>query len=850
MCCSKKTTGIILVAVLLIQLIVVGSLSADALNQATRPNAETTNGYPISLSVKTDADSYFLWDVASITVSIRNESENKIKNISCVSAFDGLQPVRKSSTLQCSKDVLNAGESFTYSYSVMLQPNKTNIFFRAFLMIKSFFVGRLSAPGYTIDENKSITKENVTMKFSSVIITDTVFIQYDYETNIINTAGETDFFFETQKLVDETMTDQNFDPEKAKNDDYYACRVIAKCNDLSSLDYQGLQADTVVTGEDGAVVLQFANRDLAVACTEKLQNLQSIEYAEPDAYVSLMPETVIEDVPGADSLSWGESFIKADQYSQYLSYNNKNDLIKIAVVDTGVQTDHPFLKNKILASGANFVGGANTDYQDYNGHGTHVAGIIADCVNNLNIKIMPVRVLDASGSSYRLSVANGIRYAANNGADVINLSLGGGHSSYTDDAIEYAIQTKGAVICVASGNGDEWGKGTNTSGLCPAHMEEVIVVGALSSDGKIAPFSNFGASVDVAAPGVRIASSYKDGQFKVLSGTSMATPHVSAVAAMLLLEHPHASPAQIETLVKQYCKDLGATGRDDYFGTGCPNLYDAIPDCRIQFNTNGGNAIADINTKNSSSVTLPTPKKSYRITYKANGGTISSTSQTAYCPFDGWYTLPNFSSDRLEENSLHMVLRDETLYAKWNDAKPNFKNLNPTRQNYRFVGWFTASSGGTEYTALTPVTKNITLYAHWEQIMLTVPNLIGNSYQNAKNTLTAMGFNVSLQSQYNSADSGKVFQQSPSANTQAAQGSTVTIYYSLGQKPIGINDWVVFAGGDTWGTVGDWNTYKYRDASEVRITDIWNDYYGIAYNPDPSYPRICWVHKSLIYPIY
>ena len=121
----------------------------------------------------------------------------------------------------------------------------------------------------------------------------------------------------------------------------------------------------------------------------------------------------------------------------------------MAVVDSGVDTSHPFLKNKTVG-GKDFVDNDNTP-NDENSHGTHVAGTIIDCVGSANVKIMPVRVLNAKGSGSVSMVSLGIKYAANNNADVINLSLGGRHSAVQDAAVQYAVG-KGSTVIIAAGN--------------------------------------------------------------------------------------------------------------------------------------------------------------------------------------------------------------------------------------------------------------------------------------------------------------------------------------------------------------------------------------------------------------
>ncbi|MBP2000030.1 thermitase [Paenibacillus shirakamiensis] len=207
--------------------------------------------------------------------------------------------------------------------------------------------------------------------------------------------------------------------------------------------------------------------------------------------------------------------------------------IKIAVVDTGVQPNHPELAGKLLP-GYNYVDG-NTNTADGNGHGTHVAGIAAASTNNgVGIagmaplaSIIPIRSLDNNGSGLTSSVANGIVYAANNGANVVNLSLGSpANDSFLQAAVQYAWD-RGAVVIAAAGNDN------SSTPVYPAFLSGVVSVASTNASDVKSSFSNYGYWVDVAAPGDQILSTYLTSSYAYLSGTSMSTPHVSGLAALL-----------------------------------------------------------------------------------------------------------------------------------------------------------------------------------------------------------------------------------------------------------------------------------------------------------------------------
>jgi thermitase len=295
-----------------------------------------------------------------------------------------------------------------------------------------------------------------------------------------------------------------------------------------------------------------------------------VEYAEPNyiAHVFITPSDLYWNS------QWGMTKIEAPAA---WDITTGSDSVTIAIVDTGVDLLHPDLKDK-LVSGYDFANGDSSP-QDDHGHGTHVAGIAAAKTNNgigvaglsWRAKIMPVKVLDNYGSGGYEDVANGIIYAANNGADIINLSLGGpAFSSVLEDAVEYAHDL-GCVVVAATGN-------NNSSVSYPARYPEVIAVAATDSNDQRASFSNYGPEVDVAAPGVSIRSTYWWGgsTYGWLNGTSQAGPHVAGLAALIWSVNSDLSNIQVESIIKQTADDLGAAGRDSYYGFGRINARRAL----------------------------------------------------------------------------------------------------------------------------------------------------------------------------------------------------------------------------------------------------------------------------------
>ena len=315
------------------------------------------------------------------------------------------------------------------------------------------------------------------------------------------------------------------------------------------------QAEAVVANA------QAADGTLAVAVEEKQRLVSTADVAA----------SATND-PNFGS-QWGLSRLQAEASWQVSRGAGQT----VAVVDTGVSPE-PDLAPQLL-TGWDYVAGHADGRSDSNGHGTHVAGIIAATANNglggsglaPSTKVLPVRALDASGSGYWSDVANGIVYAVNQGAGVINLSLGG-HSGNASlqAAIDYAT-SNGRVVVAAAGN-----DGTNVPNY-PAAYPGVIGVAASDQSDAVASFSNSGSAVDVTAPGVGILSTVPGG-YASMSGTSMATPFVSAAAAMIrsAAVARGLGSVNVESVLASSAIDIGAHGRDLTSGAGLINPRNAL----------------------------------------------------------------------------------------------------------------------------------------------------------------------------------------------------------------------------------------------------------------------------------
>lgn len=314
-----------------------------------------------------------------------------------------------------------------------------------------------------------------------------------------------------------------------------------------------------------------------------------VEYAEPDFIAEAVqapsgktppgktPPT--EDPPEATAATndplylqqWGLPKIKAS-----LAWDlSKGDGVLIAILDTGVDQDHPDLAGKIDANQRNFTTSSTVD--DVYGHGTHVAGIAAAVTNNAagvagtgyNAKVLNGKVLGDNGGGYYSWIAEGLTWAADSGARVANLSLGGSFGSAAlESAVNYAWG-RGTVVVAAAGNSGSSAK------FYPAAYTNAIAVAATDSKDKKASFSNFGSKwVDVAAPGVSILSTTNNGSYASWSGTSMATPFVSGTAALVWASSHGTSAGAVRSRIESGADRIAGTGKYWYWGR--INAYNAV----------------------------------------------------------------------------------------------------------------------------------------------------------------------------------------------------------------------------------------------------------------------------------
>jgi thermitase len=353
--------------------------------------------------------------------------------------------------------------------------------------------------------------------------------------------------------------------------------------------------DTIAgTTATGVTIVRLDRHEQVEAKVARYRKLPGVRYAEPN----FIARAALSD-PNDPSLSkqWNLSKIEAIAgWGVYPGAYTSGNGVRIGVVDTGIDSAHPDLADgrvrtdlggNCLSSSGCTTGAALDD----NGHGTHVAGIAAAATNNavgvaglaFDSTLVPVKVLDASGNGPYASIANGIVWAVDHGARVVNLSLGGTASSQTlCDAVAAVLQ-RGAIVVAAAGNNG------SSAPFYPAACPGSIGVAATTSADARASYSDTGSpNVFVSAPGDSIYSTYRGGGYATMSGTSMATPLVSALAALLAGEGPGRSPGDVkQVLATTSDKVGGGYGTDPYgtcagctwsssFGYGRINVYRAL----------------------------------------------------------------------------------------------------------------------------------------------------------------------------------------------------------------------------------------------------------------------------------
>lgn len=359
-----------------------------------------------------------------------------------------------------------------------------------------------------------------------------------------------------------------------------SAELVVGVRGLSSRDYAELME--LITKYEGEVVNKVSlgnSVDEAItvdvplpsvaAFAEEAQAAQVSNYIEPN--FKFKAHFVPNDPYWGTQ--WGPAKIEAD-YAWNITTGNSSVLV--AVVDTGIDWNHSDLAANYVSLGYDWVY-EDAYPMDDNGHGTHVAGIIAASINNelgiaglAQVSIMAEKVLDWKGEGYEDDLANAILHAADQGANIISMSLGSSEESMLVRVAVMRAYSEGVLLVASAGN-----DATNARSY-PAAYDEVIAVTATDQSDNPAWFTNYGEWVELSAPGVNIYSTLLNDNFGYKSGTSMATPHVSGVAALIWSLYPEETRDDIRNKLRDTADDLGEVGFDPYYGYGRVNAKKAV----------------------------------------------------------------------------------------------------------------------------------------------------------------------------------------------------------------------------------------------------------------------------------
>jgi hypothetical protein len=388
------------------------------------------------------------------------------------------------------------------------------------------------------------------------------------ETNLVIQPTVQELAVVTNKSESSNTTEE---PQTA-NSDWMSGQVVVHFNpsipvneQIARLTTQGLEITSSII--ELGVLIVTVPAGLEQETVSAISLLDGIQYAEPVYKASALDVTPND--PGFENQGDMTAINAPGGWAYFTGSSN----VIIAIIDTGVNSSQPDLAGKVLP-GYNYVVD-NNNSEDDNGHGTHVAGIAAAIGNNStgiagmdwSAKILPIKVLNSFGMGSALSVSQGIIYAVDHGAKIINLSLGfTTNPTLVANAVEYAYQ-HGVTVVASTGN-------TNGAVTYPAALPHVIAVGAVDNEGNRWSLSNYGPEIDLVAPGVDIYSTNRSG-YGTRTGTSMAAAHVSGLAALLEGMYP-LSPDQIKASMTNTSRDLGTTGWDAFFGNGMIQVKDAL----------------------------------------------------------------------------------------------------------------------------------------------------------------------------------------------------------------------------------------------------------------------------------
>lgn len=388
---------------------------------------------------------------------------------------------------------------------------------------------------------------------------------------IINITSFNNFIYAVEN------TNENNDSAKEKTSSSNS--LIVETSNINKIEKND-NVENVLEIAENTYIVDYKSETIANEELNNLKNDSSVNAVLPDIKVSIVEdETTSIQSYNKNYLSWGYESTGMDHYIDYLSYKSKSN-IKVAVLDTGINSNHEAFKSTTTADridtayAYNYIS-ESKNIADDNGHGTKVASVITSSTPS-NVKIVPIKVLNSSGEGNLSDSIRAIREIKDN-VDIINMSLGVKNSEINAADFQqlenifkgFYNNGNGPLIVCASGNE------ASNEVIYPANSQYTIAVSALrkTTSGEIqfaSSFSNYGSSIDFAAPGEKIyAAKYStNNEYALSTGTSIATPFVSAAAALIKSDYSSYNIIQIKQKLIENAEDLGSSGKDQYYGYG------------------------------------------------------------------------------------------------------------------------------------------------------------------------------------------------------------------------------------------------------------------------------------------
>lgn len=601
----------------------------------------------------------------------------------------------------------------------------------------------------------SIYKKSKTL-FSALLVFTLLFSQtiFSSAANPANQAGPISDEIQIQALTEEPVGGTDYDGYIVSLEKDSAQKIDQKAEEDTAT---AVIDETTAVVENPEDVLEFAPPD-AVAAIEPNYKVSTFEtwsevnagkeINQPGVYSILDLASGTPPDPlylAPQNYQWG---LKRVDATQAWVRDLRGGGVTVAILDTGLNSNHEDINKDNIVFAKNFIDGYGTSsWQDDNGHGSYVAGIIAAKTANRNasgealgmagitdqVKLAIMKVLDENGSGYLDDILVALEAIANDTpkVDVINMSLGHPGTSYAEEQMLNKLLAKGIIIVAAAGNdGQSIGDMRNVK-MYPGSYPGIICVGSCNSSGKASGFSTKNNSLIVSAPGENMTGLSKNGKDKYMvggSGTSFASPVVAAAAVIVKEKNKSVNSAAFLEQLKKTVDKPGGSNWNTSFGYGVLNLTKLLTLIdgglvqTISFNSNGGNKI--------------TTTKSVQV--GSSYGSLPSASRGGY-KFTGWYTEAKNGSI-VSSSTVAKRKGSLTLYAHWtgkaykvafnaNKGKVGTKSKKvtmgkkygslpkPARTGYTFQGWYTKKIGGTKVKATTvfKLKKNQTLYAHWKK---------------------------------------------------------------------------------------------------------------------------------------